>query len=976
MTIARGVSPLAPRALAVRSSEERDTLNVGLETGYRRLIDTASDGIWMLDAGARTTYANRRMATMLGYAEGEMLGTALHEFAPSGSGEESILLFAPRAVGQAALERTVRMRRRDGSEMNVVVSSTRVDDEALGASAILMVREATEPEVQRQAFGGPEHFRDLVEAMPQILWSTSADGMIDYLNGRWLDFTGLSRESSAGVGWAVAVHPDDLKEMSDAWFAAVAAGADYDQIARYRRADGCYRWMLIRAVAVRDQSGKVVRWFGTSTDIDAQKRGEISLQFMADLSALFAAASFSDITATLRQLVRLVVPTVADRCFVYLSDDDGALTCRAASNDGRPNERIAETVDNVYLTGRPIVRPASAHSDYAIVVPLVTHGKSFGAIAFLEPIPERLLGDAGMQLAELVATRTATVLESARLYQRERRTAEHLRYIADAGKHLSTSLDLQATLDELSRVFVPELADVAVVNLCGADGRSYVAATSFADPSLASLAEAVRGQTYARQFVPEAARRAFLEGRPHIVHAVDDAFLREHVVEAMFPIARCISLGTSLITLPLVSNGALLGSLSLFAARDDVERAYTEGDIPFYQELAQRGALAIKNAQHYGREHRVADILQKASLPVSLPRVLGINFTSVYEPGKSEAHIGGDWYDAIRLADGRVVISIGDVAGSGLEAAVTMSNLRHVLRGVAQIDADPIVLLDAADKTLRAEHDRMVTAFVGVLDPITLSFTYASAGHPPPYLRSPRGRIGQLPCAGLPLGLRERHEEPARTIELERGSLLVLYTDGLTESTRDIEAGERRIEAALALRSVSGATDVARAIHNAVLGTGAPSDDVAILTLEIMPFGGANERTKQHVWQWSVSSLNAESMSAARRALFTTLRAGGMLARDCHTAELVAGELLGNVMRHAPGNATVILDWSGVAPVLNVLDEGPGFTYSTRLPSDEFSESGRGLYLVSTLTETFHVSKRSVGGSHARAVLAIGRGRT
>jgi PAS domain S-box-containing protein len=974
MTIARGVSPLAPRARVSRSPEELATLDVRLGTGYRRLIDAASDGLWMLDADARTTYANRRLATMLGYVEDEMLGMALHEFAPSGRSDESILLFAPQAMGLAASERAVRLRRRDGSETNVVVSSTRVDDETLGAGAFLMVREAPEPE--RERAGSDERFRDLMEAIPQILWSTSADGMIDYLNGRWFDYTGLSRESSVGAGWAVAIHPDDLKQMSDAWFAAVAAGSDYDQNARYRRADGCYRWMLIRAVAVRDASGAVVRWFGTSTDIDAQKRGEMSLQFMADLSALFASASFTDIAATLRQLVRLVVPTVADRCYIYLSDDDGALTCRAASSDVRPNERIAETIDNVYLTGRSITQAASARSDHAVVVPLVTRGKPFGAIAFLEPIGERLLGEAGMQLAELVATRTAVVLESSRLYQRERRTAEHLRYIADAGKHLSTSLDLQATLEELSRVFVPQLADVVVVNLCGADGKPYVAATSFADPTLASLAESVRGQTYTRQFVPEPARRAFLEGRPHIIHAVDDAFLREHVVEAMFPIARCISLGTSLITLPLLSNGALLGSLSLFAARDDIERAYTEDDIPFYQELAQRGALAIKNAQNYGREHRVADILQKASLPVSLPRVPGINFTSVYEPGKSEAHIGGDWYDAIRLADGRVVISIGDVAGSGLEAAVTMSNLRHVLRGVAQVDADPILLLDAADKTLRAEHDRMVTAFVGVLDPITLTLTYASAGHPPPYLRSPRGRIGQLPCAGLPLGLRERNEEPARTIELERGSLLVLYTDGLTESTRDIEAGERRIEAALALRAVSGASDVARAIHDAVLGTGTPSDDVAILTLEIMPLVVANDRVKQYVWQWPVSSGNAESMSATRRALFKTLQAGGMLARDCHTAELVAGELLGNVIRHAPGNATVTLDWSGVAPVLNVLDGGPGFTYTARLPSDDYSESGRGLYLVSTLTETFHVSKRSVGGSHARAVLAIGRGRS
>jgi GAF domain-containing protein/anti-sigma regulatory factor (Ser/Thr protein kinase) len=622
------------------------------------------------------------------------------------------------------------------------------------------------------------------------------------------------------------------------------------------------------------------------------------------------------------------------------------------------------------------VRPVGEPLGSTIVVPLEIRGEKFGAIAFVERRAERLVGEAGLQLAELIAKRTATAMESARLYERERRTAKHLRYIADAGKRLSTSLDLQATLDVLCELAVPELADVAIVNLCSADGPPYVAALSFAEAELAPVADELRGRVFLQRLVSDALLPAFLTGQPQIVREVDDEYLSACVVEAMLPPARRFGSGASLVTLPLVSEGTLLGSLSLFVTRDKLEREYTEFDIPFLQELAQRGALAIRNAQNYGREHRVADILQKASLPVSLPLIPGLRFSSVYEPGKSEAHIGGDWYDAVRLADGRVVISIGDVAGSGLEAAVTMGNLRHVLRGVAQIDADPITILDAADKTLRAEHGRMVTAFVGVLDPVTLALTYASAGHPPPYLRTPDGAIRQLPCSGLPLGLRERNEEPARSVELERGSLLVLYTDGLTESTRDIEAGERRLESALDQLVCDAATDAARAIHDAVLGAGMPGDDVAILAIEILEPTSLHSSRDRRVWQWSLTSGNVEAMRATRHELFATLAKGGMLAKDCYTAELVAGELLGNVMRHAPGKADVILDWSGSAPVLNVLDSGAGFEYSARLPSEILAESGRGLFLVSALTETFAVSKRRVGGSHARAVLSLGRGRS
>jgi serine phosphatase RsbU (regulator of sigma subunit) len=229
------------------------------------------------------------------------------------------------------------------------------------------------------------------------------------------------------------------------------------------------------------------------------------------------------------------------------------------------------------------------------------------------------------------------------------------------------------------------------------------------------------------------------------------------------------------------------------------------------------------------------EAFQQAALPAQLPDVPSFAFHAVYEAGRADALVGGDWYDAFALLDGRIVISIGDVAGSGLQAAVTMAKVRQTIRGVAQVHADPTLILRAADGALRSEKpDLFVTAFVGVMNPGSGTLTFASAGHPAPYLRDADGRLTAVRARGLPLGLRERDDVPTRIAVLRQGALLVLYTDGLIESTRDIDEGEARLRDALANPAVVFAADPARAIRDAVLLDGPARDDVAILTVRVI----------------------------------------------------------------------------------------------------------------------------------------------
>jgi len=407
------------------------------------------------------------------------------------------------------------------------------------------------------------------------------------------------------------------------------------------------------------------------------------------------------------------------------------------------------------------------------------------------------------------------------------------------------------------------------------------------------------------------------------------------------------------------------------------ERTIERDDVARKEAVAELGRtnMAQENLQQQlEREHRASAAFQEAALPSRTPIVPGMQFKAIYRAAKAEALVGGDWYDAFRLDDGRIVLSIGDVMGSGLLAAVTMGAVRQALRGAAHIIAEPIEILDAADRALRSEQpDGIVTAFVGILDPITLTLTYASAGHPPPLVRSAAGEITELGGSGLPLGLRSIQTyaaEAPHAIVLENSSLIVLYTDGLIEATHDIELGAKKLRLAFQSEEVWNAENPAKAISDLVLDE--VLDDVALLTIRIESelFGVTRPDGLQGLdARWSIAMLDRDVATVARRGIVRVLREYGATETETDIAELVFSELLGNVVRYGGDEVEFALDISGDAPVLHALDRGPGFTYSTRLPINALSENGRGLFIVQALTRDLNITRRNGGGSHARAVL-------
>jgi PAS domain S-box-containing protein len=204
--------------------------------------------------------------------------------------------------------------------------------------------------------------RDVIETMPIFAWTALADGYVDFVNRHWEEYTGLSTEKTIGSGWEAAVHPEDLERHSDGWRASLASGQPFESEVRFRRAvDGQYRWFVNRAVPLRDGRGKVIKWYGISTDIEGRKRAE---QFQADLAHVNRVSTMSELTASLAHDIKQPIGaavTNAEACARLLDRDqpDVSEAREAALEMARDARHAGQIIDRV----RSLYRKDSPHLD-------------------------------------------------------------------------------------------------------------------------------------------------------------------------------------------------------------------------------------------------------------------------------------------------------------------------------------------------------------------------------------------------------------------------------------------------------------------------------------------------------------------------------------------------------------------------------------------------------------------------------------
>ena len=397
---------------------------------------------------------------------------------------------------------------------------------------------------------------------------------------------------------------------------------------------------------------------------------------------------------------------------------------------------------------------------------------------------------------------------------------------------------------------------------------------------------------------------------------------------------------------PLQVQGRTIGSVSLSSGR----RAGGPDVECFAARVIAALAAVAENYRLARQTLRIGEVLQQALLPPDLPVADDYTFKAFYMPAGEEQLVGGDWYDAFRLPDGRVALSVGDVAGHGLPAAVTMGEVRQAFRIAALAEREPDAVLSLADRLLLLRDDAVtVTAIFAIYDPRERLFRYATAGHPPPVLSTTTAAF-TLPHDGLPLGIQTDCERRCWDFTLSPGSLVVLYTDGLIENNRDILYGEEQLLESLTDRKCRESENSAEFINHYVLGDRRASDDVAIVTLRV-----ADRRSNDLRLRYSATPMAAGLM---RTQLRRFVDEHGIASDAGYSLILAIGEALSNVIEHAypknSGTVDIHVWRDGTMIRASVADGG-----QWRAPRQD--GKGRGIEIIKAVTSHMSVNLSQAG---------------
>ncbi|CAM5324081.1 MULTISPECIES: SpoIIE family protein phosphatase [Streptomyces] len=570
------------------------------------------------------------------------------------------------------------------------------------------------------------------------------------------------------------------------------------------------------------------------------------------------------------------------------------------------------------------------------------------------------------------------------------RVQERLTLLVEAGRRIGTVLDVANTAEEIAGVAVVDFATTVRVDVTRAAVTGETAAVgSPADMSLLRVAErSAPGSGTPDPGLPDPGQAGAGElpgagppgtddrpgtGPPGAARGPGEP--REPYPPVAYPpgspqnrslASGGLVLDEGTLVIPLRGGGGVLGLVTFDrgtgsdaagrAPAPDRPTTFDNGEVALADELAARAAVSIDNARRYTRERTASLALQRQLLPHHLPPRSAVETAHRYLPADDVTGVGGDWFDVIPLSGTRVGLVVGDVVGHGLRAAATMGRLRTSVRAFAQLDMAPDELLTRLDDLVgQPAEDRSdayggavetydvttgATCLYAVYDPVSRRCVMARAGHLPPAVVGPDGRVSfpDLP-AGPPLGLGGLPFE-SMEIDLPVDSLLALFTDGLVEARdHDIGRGLDTLGRVLGDRTASLEELCDRAVSELV-PEGTSADDTALLLVR------TRELDAERVADWELTA-EAVSVGRARELATGQLEAWG-LEELVFTTQLVVSELVTNAVRYAGGplGLRLIRDRTLVCEVADTGHTSPHLRHSA---ADD--EGGRGLFIVAQLVQ-------------------------
>ncbi|MFE7270733.1 SpoIIE family protein phosphatase [Streptomyces sp. NPDC057623] len=549
------------------------------------------------------------------------------------------------------------------------------------------------------------------------------------------------------------------------------------------------------------------------------------------------------------------------------------------------------------------------------------------------------------------------------------------RVLLQAQPRIGTTDDAERTAQELTEVAVPAVADFVAVEVLDTFRRggetdpvlpaesagrvtlNRVAVRSVLDDGGVLLApgESVRHSALSP------VTRCLVEGQS-AVYGVGEPAVARWVGED--PRAAWIGRAgmRSVMVVPLRTRSGLLGAVLL--GRHRRREDFTADDVWLAEQLAGTAAEAIRRARQRGRDRTTTMTLQRSLLPQTLPDQQALDIATRYLPAGGRAGVGGDWFDVIPLSGARVALVVGDVVGHGVRASATMGRVRTAVRTLADVDLPPDELLTHLDDLvvhLSAEEAGPqeaaegaagigTTCLYAVYDPISRRLALARAGHPPPAVVAPDGAVRFLDVPpGPPLGLGGLPFETVET-ELEEGSLVALYTDGLLAARdQDIDEALDKMFATLARPAPTPDTVCDRLL--AAMLTHPPDDDIALLTARTRCLGADRVAT------WELD-FDPTVVARARRLAAEQLTAWN-LEEAGFVTELVVSELVTNALRYGRRPVRLRLIHEGRTLICEVFDSSSTAPHLRR--ARIFDEGGRGLLLVGQLAQRWGTRHEATG---------------
>jgi PAS domain S-box-containing protein len=682
-----------------------------------------------------------------------------------------------------------------------------------------------------------ERYRTLFETMLHGVVYHDAEGMIVAANPMAGQMLGVDPEALVGLtpqgeNWQ-AVREDETPFPGDEHPAMVAlrTGEIVGEVVMgvAHGVTGERRWLAVTAVPdARDEHGRPHRAYAMFRDITEQRHTAEALRERESFLGHLRDANVLGILVADEN--RVIEANDAFLDMVGYSRDDleeGRIDWRGMT----PEEWLPQADLAVTLLRRTGVCPpfdkeyfhADGHRVPALVGAALVQRDPMRWVTFVADLSERRRAEE--ERARLIASAQAARAEA-------ERADESLGLLLRAGALVAATRDRCEVLRNVTRLVVPAIADLAAVFLPTDDGYLLASVTEHKDEAGAAILADLE-----RHRVPVtgdgAVRVAFRTARSQLVQDVPTRLGEWRDVDPCLADVATRLRVDSKIAIPLVQDAEVLGVL--WVGRSRGRNEFTKADVKVAEELGRRLATGLTHAEVIAREHTVAEMLQRSVLPEVLPSVPGLDLAVVYLPATEGVDVGGDWYDAFPLGEERMGIVLGDVVGHNLATATAMNQVRNALRAYAVDEPDPSLVLQRTNTVLtRLLPESMATVFYGVLDLGAGELTYANAGHPPPLLVARDGARYLTGGGGLMLGVADEAACPTAVAQLEAGSALLLYSDGLVEDRRrSLEEGLDTLAYVFTGRSLASAEEMCAAAQAALLEGPTRADDVCLLAVRL-----------------------------------------------------------------------------------------------------------------------------------------------